>query len=138
MGQVVNMMKYDQAANLANAAPTPLSLNACPLVFHKLDDGVMGGSSITNIEVMNAIDGIILFSGEINTNGGGFASIRSPLDNSIPHDAKGIKLKVREREYVILSNCAGHSLNTHFTLDCCCIHSPTFSTKAMVKHTRFY
>ena len=96
MGQVVNMMKYDQAANLANAAPTPLSLNACPLVFHQLDDGVMGGRSITNLEVMNTIDGIVLFSGDINTNGGGFASIRSPLDNSIPHDAKGIKLKVRK------------------------------------------
>ncbi len=54
----------------------------------------MGGSSITNQEVMNAIDGI-LFSGQINTNGGGFTSIRSPLDNAIPAGAKAIKLKVR-------------------------------------------
>lgn len=101
MGQAIKIMKYDRAANLADAVSTQLTLNNAPLVFHRMDDGVMGGSSITNQAVMNTIDGI-LFSGEINTNGGGFTSIRSPLENSIPDDARGIKLKVSKRMFAYL------------------------------------
>ena len=91
MGQVLRMMKYDQAGNVANAIPTPLSLHNAKLVFHRLDDGVMGGKSITNQEALNTVDTIhgLLFSGTINTDGGGFTSIRSPLENSISSDAKG-------------------------------------------------
>jgi len=97
MGQAVRMMKYDGAKNVANAIATPLSLNNAKLVFHRLDDGVMGGRSITNQEALNTADTIhgLLFSGTIDTDGGGFTSIRSPLENSISSDAKGIKLKVR-------------------------------------------
>jgi len=88
------MMKYDRTGNMANAIPSPLSLNNTKLVFHRLDDGVMGGRSVTNQEALNTINGL-LFTGKIDTNGGGFTSIRSPLENSLPSDAKGIKLKVR-------------------------------------------
>lgn len=88
------MMNYDRASNMANAVSTKLSLNNAKLVFHRLDDGVMGGRSITNQEAVNTIQGI-LFTGTIDTNGGGFTSIRSPLDNGLPTDAKGVKLKYK-------------------------------------------
>lgn len=89
----MRMMSYDRAGNLASAVTTPLTLNNAKLVFYRLDDGVMGGSSNTNQDLLNTVDGL-LFSGTINTNGGGFVSIRSPLDNSVPSNSKGIKLKV--------------------------------------------
>lgn len=94
MGQAIRMMNYDRAGNMASAVSTKLSLNDAKLVFHRLDDGVMGGRSNTNQEMINTINGI-LFTGTIDTNGGGFTSIRSPIDNGLPADAKGIKLKVR-------------------------------------------
>lgn len=94
MGQVIRMMNYDRAGNMASAVSTKLSLNDAKLVFHKLDDGVMGGRSNTSQEMINTINGI-LFTGTIDTNGGGFTSIRSPINNGLPADAKGIKLKVR-------------------------------------------
>jgi|AntRauTorckE5430_2_1112549.scaffolds.fasta_scaffold15202_1 hypothetical protein len=94
MGQAIRMMKYDSNGNMANSVLSPLSLNEAKMVFHRLDDGVMGGKSLTNQEALNTINGI-LFTGTIDTNGGGFTSIRSPLENSLPSIAKGIKLKVR-------------------------------------------
>jgi len=96
MGQAIRMMKYDSAGNMANAVPTSLSLNNAKLIFHRLDDGVMGGKSITNQAVMHStITNGLLFSGTIDTNGGGFTSIRSPLDNALSADAKGIKLRYK-------------------------------------------
>lgn len=94
MGQVIRMMNYDRAGNMASAVSTKLSLNDAKLVFHRLDDGVMGGRSNTNQEMINTINGI-LFAGTIDTNGGGFTSIRSPINNGLPADAKGIRLKYK-------------------------------------------
>jgi len=97
MGQVLRMMKYDQADNLAKAFPSPFTLNNTKLLFSRLDDGVMGGKSITNMDQAQAAaaGAALLFAGTINTDGGGFASIRSPLENSLPKDAKGLKLKYK-------------------------------------------
>jgi hypothetical protein len=151
MGQVLRMMKYDHAGNVANAIPTPLSLHNAKLVFHRLDDGVMGGKSITNQEALNTVDTIhgLLFSGTIDTDGGGFTSIRSPLENSISSDAKGIKLKVRQTggdDYLLsivsfihflAAGAVVYRLLTSFTNSF--MHSFIIrSTKAMAKHTNYY
>ncbi|MEM6260657.1 MAG: CIA30 family protein [Planctomycetota bacterium] len=45
--------------------------------WRMVNDNVMGGRSIGNRSFEN---GIMTFSGSINTNGGGFASVRIPLD----------------------------------------------------------
>lgn len=117
MGQAMRMMKYDMAGNIVNASSTPLSIAGAKLVFHKLDDGVMGGKSWTNMDAINTINGV-LFSGTINTDGGGFTSIRSPLENSIPSDAKGIKIKYKgdKKTYKVLlsvGNGAGGPFAKH-------------------------
>ena len=108
-------MKYDSAGNIANSVSTPLSLNNAKLVFHRLDDGVMGGLSSTNQAVMNTMGSGLLFAGTINTNGGGFTSIRSPLDNALPADAKGIKLKVRGLENNIVTVTRYHAYSIQHT-----------------------
>lgn len=94
MGQAVRIMKYDRGAN-ERAAITALSLglpsgqSTCSsdllkLQWYRLDDGVMGGQSQTQHERINDTDnsikdGVLHFTGTINTNGGGFASIRTKL-----------------------------------------------------------
>ena len=104
MGQAIRMMNYTQSKNISNATPIPsLVINNAPLSFYKLDDGVMGGQSQTHLEQLlvcgkkggnNGTAGLI-FTGQINTNGGGFTSIRSQLGNGIPNSAKGIRLKYK-------------------------------------------
>jgi hypothetical protein len=109
MGQAIRMMSYSQSKNIASTIPTPfLTLNGAPLSFFNLDDGVMGGQSQTHIHqllsksVQVPSDQIssstqcqigLVFTGQINTNGGGFTSIRSKLETGIPNSAKGLKIK---------------------------------------------
>lgn len=107
-------MKYDRASNVANAVPFNLELNGSKLNFYRLDDGVMGGLSNTHQDILlqsSKSQGFKLaFAGTINTNGGGFTSIRSELTSSLPVDAKGIKLKYRgdgKTYKVLLSNGVG-------------------------------
>ncbi len=96
------MMSYSQTKDVANTVSIPsLVINNAPLSFYKLDDGVMGGQSQTHVDKLfqgstraGAGSGVV-FAGTINTNGGGFTSIRSSLDNGIPPSAKGLKLKYR-------------------------------------------
>lgn len=92
-------MKYDRAANVANAVPFNLKLNGSKLNFYRLDDGVMGGLSNTHQDILlqssKFQDFQLVFAGTINTNGGGFASIRSDLPNALKKEAKGLKLKYR-------------------------------------------
>lgn len=89
MGQAVRLIKYDRAANEANAIPV-LQWAGNPMKWHRLDDGVMGGRSET---VHEAKDGLH-FTGTINTDGGGFTSIRAPI-HGIPTEAKAIRLLFR-------------------------------------------
>jgi hypothetical protein len=125
MGQFIRMMSYSQSNNVANQIRTPyLIINNAPLSFYTLDDGVMGGQSHTFLDQLvissssstvtnngNACmidgddddnepnqhhnNGKIRFTGEINTNGGGFTSIRSMLQNGIPKTSKGLKIRYK-------------------------------------------
>lgn len=94
MGNVVRMVKYDRAANVANAV-SALSFHDAPLKWHRLDDGVMGGrSETTHVSTMNGVDGVH-FMGSISTEGGGFTSIRAPLEKGLPPDITALRLKFR-------------------------------------------
>ena len=108
-----NRMTYDRAGNIANAL-TALDLFGSNLKWFRLDDGVMGGKSETTHKIMNDDvndddddDGKLLdFTGTINTDGGGFCSIRASLSDDDDDDdddfnncgfspnAIGIKLKI--------------------------------------------
>lgn len=60
--------------------------------WRAINDGVMGGRSSGGPSFE---DGRMVFSGEINTNGGGFSSVRAPLQTGVLSDADGIKLRVK-------------------------------------------
>lgn len=97
MGQAVRIVKYDRAENERNAIPALtmdlLNQEAAPLKWHRLDDGVMGGQS----ESLHAClkDGALHFTGQINTNGGGFCSIRSPLPEGLPENTTAIRVRFK-------------------------------------------
>ncbi len=115
MGQIIRMMSYSQSKNMSSKTAIPsLVINNAPLSFYRIDDGVMGGQSQTHIDqllqlkkkaITNSDEqeqeqeqeqgNVLVFTGMINTNGGGFTSIRSQLENSIPSSAKGLKIKYR-------------------------------------------
>jgi len=77
------------------------------LKWHRLDDGVMGGKSATIHKSILKASGMgssdikddiqsLHFTGTINTDGGGFASVRSPLPTSgLPKNMKGFRVKFR-------------------------------------------
>lgn len=90
MGQAVRTLKYDRAANEANALTALQWTDNVPLQWFRLDDGVMGGQSET---VHESKDGLH-FTGTINTSGGGFASVRAPIEH-IPKNSNAIRLKFR-------------------------------------------
>lgn len=62
------------------------------LVWTAVNDNVMGGRSSGGFEIT---DGRLVFRGEINTNGGGFASIRTDPQQLDMGSHDGLKLKVR-------------------------------------------
>ena len=94
MGNAIRMMSYDRAVNVASAVPA-LHFNEAPLKWHRLDDGVMGGKSETmHASLWNDRVGMH-FKGFINTDGGGFASIRTPLRNGFPEGTSAIRLRYR-------------------------------------------
>jgi len=102
MGNIVRMARYDRAGNVAAAIPA-LHLNNTSLAWHRLDDGVMGGMSETlHSSGLDGKDGIC-FAGKINTTGGGFASIRSPIER-LPAEMTGLRIKFRGdgRTYKVL------------------------------------
>lgn len=97
MGQAVRIIQYDREENERNAIPALtidlLNQEAAPLKWHRLDDGVMGGQSESLHTCME--DGSLHFTGQINTNGGGFCSIRSPLPEGLPKDTSAIRLRFK-------------------------------------------
>ena len=114
MGNVMRMARYDRAANVAAAIPSPLTLGETQLGgWHRLDDGVMGGRSETThaaIEVAGRPG--IHFAGTINTNGGGFASIRAPFEaGGLSGDTPSLRIKFRGdgRTYKVLLSDGGSS-----------------------------
>ncbi|KAL7489337.1 hypothetical protein ACHAW6_014945 [Cyclotella cf. meneghiniana] len=95
MGQVIRIMSYDRAANERNAIPG-LKLLGKPLQWHRLDDGVMGGQSETLHQVVeSSADETLHFTGQINTQGGGFCSVRSPIEGGLPSDTTAIRVSFR-------------------------------------------
>jgi hypothetical protein len=60
--------------------------------WRPVNDGVMGGRSSGGPEFQN---GLMVFRGVINTNGGGFSSVRMPMDPGQLSDAAGLKLRVK-------------------------------------------
>ena len=114
MGNVMRMARYDRAANVAAAIPSPLTLGDTSLGgWHRLDDGVMGGRSETTHEAIEVAGRPgIHFAGTINTNGGGFASIRSPFEaGGLGDDTASLKIKFRGdgRTYKVLLSDGGSS-----------------------------
>ncbi|EJK75448.1 hypothetical protein THAOC_02827 [Thalassiosira oceanica] len=93
MGQVMRAMSYDRAANERNAVSC-LILGDTPLSWHRLDDGVMGGQSETDLH-SSADSTCLLFSGQINTSGGGFCSVRARIEGGLPTHATGLKISFR-------------------------------------------
>ena len=92
MGQILRIMSYDRSANERNAI-LGLNLLGNALKWHRLDDGVMGGRSETthHVESVNGKQ-TLHFSGQINTQGGGFCSIRSPVQGGLPSDTTAIRI----------------------------------------------
>lgn len=68
------------------------SLGLADLRWQIVNDTVMGGRSSSQIEEHA---GAVRFSGYLNTNGGGFASIRSQRLNADLSDASSIRIRVR-------------------------------------------
>jgi len=60
--------------------------------WRAINDGVMGGRSLGGPRFEN---GQMVFQGVINTNGGGFSSIRSPVRSGALAEASGMKLRLR-------------------------------------------
>lgn len=63
-----------------------------------VNDNVMGGRSEGGFQIE---DGTLFFTGNINTDGGGFSSLRWPLKEGILKDAKAMKLRIKSdgRDY---------------------------------------
>lgn len=68
-----------------------------------VNDGVMGGRSVGSAEL--TADGALLFQGEINTNGGGFSSIRTTIDLGALTGTTVLRIRARnsdERSYEVI------------------------------------
>lgn len=65
-----------------------------------VNDNVMGGRSLGDLSFD---DGILIFEGEINTDGGGFASLRLPLEPNALEGRDRIEFRARpdDRSYVV-------------------------------------
>ena len=61
------------------------------LQWYRLDDGVMGGQSET-LHTSTEDTGELHFTGQINTSGGGFTSIRSPIEGGLASDTTAIRV----------------------------------------------
>jgi hypothetical protein len=90
----VAVPKYDRAAIERRTVSALSMLPGQNLNWFRLDDGIMGGQSSSEATV--ASNGILHFTGTINTNGGGFTSIRATMPNgSLTRETTGIKLRFR-------------------------------------------
>ena len=90
--QITRAASYSIAKN-EQCSISVLEFHGKPLSWFRLDDGVMGGLSET-LHVVQ--DGVLHFNGTINTNGGGFTSIRSKLpEGLLTADMKGLKIRYR-------------------------------------------
>ena len=65
-----------------------------------VNDDVMGGRSLGG---RSFDDGILVFEGELNTDGGGFSSLRLPLEPQalVPYERIAFRARPDERSYVV-------------------------------------
>ena len=80
---------------------TSFDRQSADLLWRVVNDGVMGGRSSSNFSLS---EGVLTFSGVTNTNGGGFASIRSGQMNFGLDEFTQFALRVRTdgRAYTLL------------------------------------
>jgi len=66
--------------------------------WRAVNDGVMGGKSSGGPTIS---DSFMVFEGIINTNGGGFSSVRRPMELGLLSNSHGFRLKLRSdgRQY---------------------------------------
>lgn len=60
--------------------------------WEAVNDGVMGGKSSGGSDVQNSL---LVFEGVLNTDGGGFSSVRTPMQPGDLAGAKGLTLRVK-------------------------------------------
>eukprot|EP00633_Aureoumbra_lagunensis_P010013 CAMPEP_0197311574 /NCGR_PEP_ID=MMETSP0891-20130614/12525_1 /TAXON_ID=44058 ORGANISM="Aureoumbra lagunensis, Strain CCMP1510" /NCGR_SAMPLE_ID=MMETSP0891 /ASSEMBLY_ACC=CAM_ASM_000534 /LENGTH=202 /DNA_ID=CAMNT_0042797877 /DNA_START=1 /DNA_END=606 /DNA_ORIENTATION=- len=110
MGNLIRIMKYSQKEDMKQAIEALRATNdQKPLQWWRLADNCMGGMSATKHEAIVDATGTqqLRFAGEINTNGGGFTSIRANIENGLPSDTSALYLKYRgdgKTYKVLLSN----------------------------------
>ena len=89
-----------EAPNNDWACPMKIEINENngPDIWRAINDGVMGGKSSGGPEFT---DKAMIFKGVINTNGGGFSSIRADAEPGSMADYDGIRLSVKSdgRQY---------------------------------------
>lgn len=128
-----NRPSYDRALIEEQATVPALAISGCHLHWFRLDDGVMGGQSETRHQATNTgtcianadansnsahADGttvgatitpaLLLFQGTINTNGGGFCTVKTKIPSSVnlkPSHAIKIRYRGDGKTYkVVLSS----------------------------------
>ena len=96
-----------------------------PPIWFRVNDVIMGGKSTSQLEMDS--EGRLVFSGMINTKGGGFASMRTSEASivKVPPEAKSVKLTVEGDGHLWKANLGlGHSLMDS---------NPTFSHDFLTK-----
>ena len=109
MGQLLRAMTYDRSTEDATEA---LSIAGTPLVWVHLDDGVMGGKSITTLSVTDS--GSLFFQGTIDSNASvGWTSARARLPSLAP-TTTGLKVTTLGdgKTYKVVVMDANHEKNT--------------------------
>ena len=96
IGKAHRAMTYCKSENIKNAT-TVLHFQGHPLEWYRLDDGVMGGKSLTDVNRIAFHENVVLsFRGTINTDGGGFTSIRAALPyDGLPDNVDAIRIRYR-------------------------------------------
>jgi len=91
MGQVLRAMTYDR--DTEDAIPA-LEINGTPLAWFHLDDGVMGGKSVTRLSVKDDNKSLHI-QGTIDTHASvGWASARASLPEGLPSNTSAIQVQV--------------------------------------------
>jgi hypothetical protein len=90
MGQLLRTMTADH--DTEDSVPA-LEINGTPLLWRHLDDGVMGGKSVTNLNVTD--DKALHVHGTIDTRGVGWASARATLPEGLAANTHAIVVKVK-------------------------------------------
>lgn len=70
------------------------------LTWQIANDDVMGGRSLGGLSI---VDETLIFEGELNTDGGGFASVRVPVapDLMAAHDRVVLRIRPDDRAYIL-------------------------------------